>query len=629
MKNFRWKGKMVAALTIVFAAVTCAQPKSVKAETYEPAPVYEETYQAKNPNSQLGVAADFGVFVSGTAQFNAHSDTNVACGTLKLYNTNLTHKIPGTISYIQKAETEVKIAGADYIYFGSGNVENVKKNNVIESYRVNENKIYKENLKGVYKTASKTSFVDLNKEFEGLKRLAANLATENTTAEYTKVDNNNFIFICKTDYNVVNITAKDMNSFQSNIKINNLAANKVLIVNVNTENAGEKIEFKGQMMINNKAKEFDPLAGNIIWNFNDYSGKIKLMNGFKSGLVLAPNATITLEGSNLNGIAIAKGFKNVSGEAHYVPFHYDITTVKPVTVYADSVNGDCCPGIPLGEVEFAIYDATTNQMIEGTRQVVQNGSLEQLPEISKDNRYFAKWDIDKEGTYYIKVVKSPSGYNKTTIKAKFIVTKQNGELVLTAVKGKEANGYSNAWITNDLVRIRHYSQEVFATALDASTFEQLFDQNPSNSSKFELYSATNDVDDLTCVNLLGSFDMVANQFNYINIPKPGFYCVKQTQCVDGYTVTENIKKIAVFINPIGQYMVIELDQGEFSKEVLNAIFEDPSVSKLTLKIKKLTKNLNDKLIQLGYVKDDNGSYMMTNDYEALTDTCLMFLNNEE
>lgn len=588
MKVFRIRGKLkkiITAIAITVITFGCMQPIEAKCAVSN----FDTVYQS-NSNTLLGMAADFGIFVKEDLRTTSHNDSNFACGKLYLKN-NITLRTDDAISYAG----EVLSSGCidkGYLYVSKGKVTKGTQYWMVDSYNVSDK------FKGAVYAPS---FIDLPKEFDKLTALANTMSTygtQNTTYDFTQ---NNMKITCTSSYNVLNLEANQLNGNVDQLNIENLRGNKLLIVNVDMSKYSDSTYyFSRRIKLDKQLDAFDSDASNVIWNFKNYSGTIST-GAETAGVILAPQANVIVNSGTHVGIVIARSYSNNS-ELHYVPFKYKDRT--PVTVAIQSVDGNCCPSKPLGGVSLAVY-TTDGVLVSGTEKMVAADS---------SGNYVARWAIDKPGSYYIQETQVVTGYVKTPVKARFDVTEVDGSLKLIMIIGKEADGYTNT-IKNidgeDRFYIRHYSNEVYAVALDAKNLKLLY------NTAFEVYKYNGTPGNTDTMIAQGS--AASDGFFQVNIPGTGFYYIKQTVTQNGYVVSSEIKQFAVYTTPIGHQLTVELDD-VIGLSVLSILQKHLGT---TMNIEKLTSSMNKELIAYGFL---DGS--KTNEYDSVTDACIIYMNDK-
>lgn len=588
MKVLRVRGKLRKIITLIAITVItigCIQPIEVKCAVSNNDTVYQS-----NSNTLLGIAADFGIFVKEDLKTTAHNDSNFACGKLYLKN-NITPRTDDSISYAG----EVLSSGCidkGYLYVSKGKVTKGTQYWMVNNYNVSDK------FKGAVYAPS---FINISTEFDKLTALANTMSsygTQNTKYDFSQ---NNMHITCTSNYNVLNLEAKQLNGNTDQLNIENLRGNKLLIVNVDmSKYSASTYYFSRRIKLDNQLAAFDSDATNVIWNFKNYNGTIST-SAETAGVILAPQANVIVNSGNHVGIVIARSYSNNS-ELHFVPFKYKDRT--PVTVAIQSVDGEYCPSEPLGGVSLAVY-TIDGRLVNGTEKMVS-------PDTS--GNFIARWAIDQPGCYYIQETKIVTGYVKTPVKARFDVIEVDGSLKLTMMKGNEADGYTNT-IKNidgeDRFFIRHYSNGVCAVALDANNQDVLY------NTAFEVYKSNGTPGNTDPMIARGNTD--SDGFFIVNIPEAGYYYIKQTVTQNGYVVSSEIKQFAVYTTPIGRQLIVELDD-IVGLNVLSILQKYLGTS---MSIGKLTDSLNKELIAYGF-KDGN----KTNSYYYVMDAFIIYMNDK-
>ncbi len=134
------------------------------------------------------------------------------------------------------------------------------------------------------------------------------------TAEVS-TDERSVIIDCEQETTVVTVKAKDLE--KEWLKLYHMDESKNLIINVDTEgvstvNIYTKVSLNGEGQLS----DWQSIAGNIVWNFGTFHGKV---NGYvmNSGLLLVPKGDVELS-ANWNGCIAADRVANSGAEIHKV-----------------------------------------------------------------------------------------------------------------------------------------------------------------------------------------------------------------------------------------------------------------------------------------------------------------------
>ncbi len=595
-----WK-KAVALFTIGLTAFSLMQPVTAQAAEKKEVKQVNDMFTTSNPNNMLGIAADFGIFVKGKVTATGHSDTNVACSELDLSQSNYTPVAAKAINYVEKVANRVMI-DKGYIYIKGGQAKKLQKNYYwdVNGYEVGGNE--------VKDVIIAPNFINLESEFNKLTELSKSLSKlQDSNTTFNGTDMNKKYISCSGDFNVLNLSADQLAGNKCELFINNIRGDKLLIINVDMSKVTSDYKLMCKIGLDNSFPDyqtrtnFDQDAANVIWNFtnwnsNNTSRKVETVDS-TLGVILAPEAFVHINSGVHLGSVIAATFMN-NNEVHYVPYRRQTVEVSIL-----SVNGDCCPSKPLSGTTFAVY-TTSGKLVQGTEKKVVEGP---------DGNCTATWIMREPGKYYIRETQTVPGYTKTPVKARFNIDKVNNVLNLTMVKGKEANGYTET-IRDGKFLIRHYSNELVAIAVDSSDFSTL------TNTTFSVYESNSDPTDLTYGNLIASGGADEDGIFVANLPDTGYFCIVQTNTQSDYTITISVKKIAVFLTPVGHQFIIELDQIT-GFDILSILTKSENLGS-NMYMKKLTKSMNKELLNYASTSDEAAV-----NYDATTDTCIVFYND--
>ena len=156
-----------------------------------------------------------------------------------------------------------------------------------------------------------------------LNTLAGYHPTDN--AEVT-VDERSIIVNCEQETTVVTVKAEDL--AKEWFKLMDFDESKTLIINVDTEGASD-ISIRAAIALNGNGQlgDWKALAGNIVWNFGNFHGKV-YGNIINSGLLLVPKGEVELY-ANWNGCIAADRVANPGAEIHKVKPEIDDPDPEP------------------------------------------------------------------------------------------------------------------------------------------------------------------------------------------------------------------------------------------------------------------------------------------------------------
>lgn len=161
--------------------------------------------------------------------------------------------------------------------------------------------------------------IDFEDAFSNLINLSDRLGTwqgETFTSDTTEL-----VYNPANEVQVFNTTSKDFcmtGSIQNGLNINGIEKGNLCIINIDCKDQSGDFTTP-KILINNSAEDFNPLAGNIIFNFYNVGQNPGYTITLKEivGQVLAPEADVANEG-NLDGSVVANTF-NIRAEAHAIP----------------------------------------------------------------------------------------------------------------------------------------------------------------------------------------------------------------------------------------------------------------------------------------------------------------------
>ncbi|MBQ9157585.1 MAG: choice-of-anchor A family protein [Eubacterium sp.] len=159
----------------------------------------------------------------------------------------------------------------------------------------------------------------------------------------------------------------------------------ITITDSGTVYVPQVIKYNGQTLSTNEDNEDMP----VIFNFPNASEVIipaDLTPSF--GHILAPNANVTVEAGNFNGIIICNNLVT-NGEGHLRNYHGDLPKPKTFDIYVDKVDQS---GHALAGAKLAIYDAG-GEMVE---EFTSSGKKHTVTLLA--------------GTYTLKELEAPRGY---------------------------------------------------------------------------------------------------------------------------------------------------------------------------------------------------------------------------
>ncbi len=605
----------------------------------------EDKYQAKNPNSLFGIAADFGIFAK-KADLTAHNNSNIACDELNNgagLDSPVTESGLGKDFFIGKhtgSNTGLQIAtmrGGIKANLYIGDSMFWRNNPGAPNQRQLSREGY--NFYFVGETSKldinkKNAFIDVNNELNKLTDVAKSVMNKQAIGATGILkhgdkgfnENNRSITCTKGIENVLKVTAADLN-YERPVYISNITQKDTsLIINIDTKNT-KKILLTQIYFDGNSTGEYDKNAAKLIWNFGDYDGEIVVKSGYCAGTILAPKAHVRLE-ANLAGAVIANKFANKNAEVHFVPSFFEKEEEKtPVEVCIETVDGTCCPSLPVQGGTYALYKKQRNGKYkkvagsEKTTEFVQDVTAVdwKKPDEASEayNTFLASWKVEEAGEYYIKQIDKVSGaYTKTPTRCKFKVVDNDGKLELQLIKGKEANGESNKLMTFSFgdkklagFKLRNYQNIVSIASLNERQNTVLPVGN------YSIYKCTaDDVVNGTFGTKVAEAETDINGFRQVNIQELGYYCVVQEGTVDGYIIDTAPKYFVVFKSPIGHIIPVEFEDVQFGFRMVEALGGKFEIKKLT---KTISENMNTVMAEYGIMAD------------YYTDGWIVFINQPE
>ncbi len=521
-------------------------------------------YVASDPGNLLGIAADFGIFAD-KVDMTAHVASTVACNSLKYGNM---HPTTNGVIYARKYVAGNAIGCSDayssflpevkklQVYVGSQ--YKISSTNQGQRWTLNDGKTSLDIDCGCpavfYNESASTPFINIESELEGLKNTAVALkALPDSGASFQNLlQGNDKRINCTEDVNVLNLSYNDFTGNPLHI-YGIKGTDRQLTVNVTGIERLNKVSLPQIFFENDSAETGARYAAQVIWNFGDFDGEVSLDGEF-GGTILAPAATVRMN-SNLIGLVIAKTFLNYGGEVHFIPSKYKKSSEVQVSI--ESVDGTCCPSVPIKGVKAVLYKKTEGKKYKkyGSDAVKTTG---------EDS--VATWTIKEEGDYYIRESKVVDGFAQTPVKCFFTVKKdENGVLRIYGKKNpKEGNGENTTFKANSdntaaSFKLRHYSDSLYLAAYIAG------EGNDFELVSFDYtFAVTNLItgQSVDVVKASGVVDEFGTEYNMneAHIKESGRYQV--TISADGAVL--ETKVVDVYLLPVGAYTFVEREFGELA-----------------------------------------------------------------
>ena len=182
------------------------------------------------------------------------------------------------------------------------------------------------------------------------------------TAE-ASTDERSVIINCEQETTVVTVKAKDLE--KEWLKLYDMDESKNLIINVDTEgvstvNINTAVSLNGNVQLS----DWQAIAGNIVWNFGTFNGKV---NGCKinSGLLLVPKGDVELF-ANWNGCIAADRVANSGAEIHKVtPV---VPDPEPTTSTTESTTSATTDTTSTTEDTTSTTESTTTTVTESSTE---------------------------------------------------------------------------------------------------------------------------------------------------------------------------------------------------------------------------------------------------------------------
>ncbi len=585
-------------------------------------------YVAEDPDNILGIAADFGMFAE-TIKLGGHVASNAACKELSYQNMDAT---TNGYFYAQKLISGNSIGAiSDYqanfdtverldIYVGSeyglektdgGNAWNITLNG--ETRKISKSGVAKEI--NFYNESSSTPFIDIDAELKKLTAAANEITgypAKGATVDFS--DQNNRKIFCGTGNNVLNISYDELmntNEWGYNLTplcISGIAdTDNTLIVNVYGIPAGKEVKTPEIKFVKQDGSTGSPEQcykdmTKILWNFGSFSGTVNV-SAFIGGTILAPAASVELNGGPLVGGVIAKNFSN-GNEVHFIPYKVKKEKESKVTVTVRTLDGTCCDqNIDRGlrGVELTLYRKNDN----GKYKKVKTQKTE-------DPDSTATWTIKEEGSYYIKETKTIDGYVKSPAKCVFTVEKDKEGILRIYPKkdAKDGNGEVKNYTVNDdntsaaFMKFRKYGDSLYTAAYitgKKNTYKLV-----SSEYTFKVTDAAgNAIEVNTDINSTGFFDGNSEAYDSFEAPikEAGRYKV---EILKDNEVIES-KYVNAYLMPVGAYIFVEEDFDPLASDLMSLLGSKFNISKI--------KSSTQKSIQ---------SLMVDDNFDMMTDGCLFF-----
>ncbi|MGM9931044.1 SpaA isopeptide-forming pilin-related protein, partial [Pradoshia sp.] len=489
----------------------------------------------------LGIANDFNVFVFGNhTQMSSDSEGRVAVGKRAEYTNygigdKLTPSAAGRNDLIVGEELYAE-GGTNF----NGNTV-IGVNGTIEKYTMTNNNGQKEPLREDVSGLFADAKADLINKTSKWSQLTPNGTFENQYSTLT----------LKGDHPELNIFTLKTEDFQG-VSLFKLIVPEDATVLINV--LGTDLRLSG-FALKKGDQDFSPSdGGRILWNFPELIN-FDLSNIGMVGSILAPYATLAPTGSGqLNGTLIVENFihsQHGGIETHHYPFNAKL----PMEDEEDEPIKD-----PKGSIQFTKVEKGTNKKLEGAifRLYVDKECTKEADhaDVQSSEDGIVTFKELSYGTYYVKEIKAPMGYQLSSEIREVTVDK----------KVVDAGTFDNEY---DSIIIEEPKGSIQFTKVEKGTDKQL------EGATFRLYM------DKECTKEADHADVQSSEDGIVTFKELsyGTYYVKEIAAPEGYQLSTEIREVIVDKDDT------EVDAGTFENEL---IFEDPKGSIQFTKVEKGT-----------------------------------------
>lgn len=281
--------------------------------------------------SSLGSVNDFAVFAKEYVN-TADMEGNIA--TKKLYagtNGGNTDHIIGkenNLSYVEEYTNFNNIGtiffrGADPLIVG----DSYKINKTADRYTLTKDNVTKDagtvnTVSDVVNISNSSYQIDFDAAFQGLEEYASALynKTPSTGIQYGKIDDkvNKITFPKENQNYIINVKLSEMNKWYDHVKLEGLGETGSVVFNIEYDVA-ETLNMPQHFDLDGVLTGYEKNAGRILLNFGTQKGGIVIGHA-DSGVVLAPKAEVSINGTTHNGSVFAEKVTNTGAEIHKNPW---------------------------------------------------------------------------------------------------------------------------------------------------------------------------------------------------------------------------------------------------------------------------------------------------------------------
>ncbi|WP_187393494.1 choice-of-anchor A family protein, partial [Bacillus sp. E214] len=387
-------------------------------------PVSNTQTDAATTYTNLGVANDFNIFVfNDHIQMNSDAEGRVAVGN-KAHYTNY-----GIGDKLTESKERYDLIVGNSLY--AQNFTNFKGNTAIgidatyEFHSATHNNKVEGNP---FRVDLKTELIDFEAVYNDLTYKSSKWSQLTPNGNLEKNGSNLTLRGYDQDLNIFNLTTEDLAS--GNVGLLDLVVpeNSAVLINI----SGTDLSM-GNFSMKNNGGHLDTKNGSrILWNFPELT-KLDIFGFEMVGSLLAPQAEFIPSGyGNINGTVIVKDFINSSEgnyETHHHPFNVNLPLDEEIKGSIQITKVEKGTEKKLGGAIFNLYDNP-------------QGKGQPVGEQTSDENGLATFENLSFGTYYLKEVQPPEGYELLTDMKEIIVNEEypDVELTLENIRKEEPKG---------------------------------------------------------------------------------------------------------------------------------------------------------------------------------------------
>ncbi|SDA27801.1 choice-of-anchor A domain-containing protein [Ruminococcus sp. YE71] len=172
---------------------------------------------------------------------------------------------------------------------------------------------------GLYHISMTTYQIDFDKAFDALYDYSESASQKNTAGAKTTIteDGDVLNIVCKKGANVITLDSEAIEKHEIRIVGEDGETDYSLIINV--VNVKNNVLYNKKCTVDGKGGGYVAEGGKLLWNFHNATGKNITFQECNTGVILAPEANITVTASH-NGSVFADSVTNEGCEIHQNPF---------------------------------------------------------------------------------------------------------------------------------------------------------------------------------------------------------------------------------------------------------------------------------------------------------------------